>query len=239
MIIKELEIRGKFLTDTILPSKIKFYPDVTILIGHNGCGKTTIMELIRQMIEENDLDEDLKERIDTVILLTDQGRVTYDPVSGLSKHLQSQSVIRYKEQINSAYLPSPEEAKIIMENEVIRGRLEDYLVDKVPVIDPISGNLVMKFKDSESMLPLSKSSMSLKNLLMMYLFAHSTEEGDILLLEHPEEHLDIVKQESLLDDLIKLSRGQIIITTHAPSILPYKENLRNQILSLDLLIKKL
>ena len=84
MILRSIEFKEKFLTkrdkDTIL--KLKFDPNVQYITGPNGYGKTTIFNLIYQMILKDDIDQDLKDCVGAIKLETSQGDITFDHING-------------------------------------------------------------------------------------------------------------------------------------------------------------
>lgn len=222
MIIKSIEFKEKFLT-LLNPEKLKveFDPRLQFITGPNGYGKTTISDLIYQMILRNDIEDRLKERVGWVCLTTDLGTITYDRQNGLQKNLSNNVVpqIYYKRQENNGFLPTPEEVQIIVNNEDIRKIISVWCDNREePIIDLRTGKLSMKYVHCNRIYPFNKASISIQNLVMMYLFAMETREGDILLLEHPEEHLHIEIQLDLMRNLERLCKGQIIVTTHSPDI---------------------
>ena len=223
MILKSIEFNEKFLLHEHPERfKFKFNPNLQFITGPNGYGKTTIIELIYQMIYKDDLDDVLKERIGRVILNTSQGPIIYDSVNGLQKDKLinfCKPQIRYKKQENNGYSITEEDVQLIINNQSILGMLIDYLGSKLePVFDLNTGNIFLQNVNTKSTLSLEDAPVSLQNLLMMYIFAIQTQKGDIFLLEHPEEHLHLAFQRDIMVRLNQLCRGQMIVTTHSSSI---------------------
>ena len=128
MILRSIEIREKFLgkqeDDTIL--KLKFDPNLQYITGPNGYGKTTIFNLIYQMILRDDIDQDLKDCVGAVKLETSQGDITFDHINGLQKQLACFPQIRYKKQMNDGFTPSPEDVPLILGCKELMEFIDDY-----------------------------------------------------------------------------------------------------------------
>ena len=221
MILKELKVTEKFLTFDNLPS-IKFDPKLLIITGPNGYGKTTILELIYQLLTYKDLEEDLKQKIGKVTLSTDQGDITFDQEHGIQRNcIQSYPCIRYKKQDNIETYTLTTFDLITLQNypEIINWVFLENGLE--PIIDLNNGKLLIKHSGLTNAIafPFEDAPQSLQNLLMMYLFSAQTKPSDILLIDMPEEHLHLSIQRELLKRFSKLCIGQLVVTTHSPSIL--------------------
>ena len=76
MILKSIEYIGKFLlVDKI--NKFPLYDPLTVLVGDNGCGKTTTLDIIHQLLLGNNLEKELSKKINGVRLITDKGLIEY------------------------------------------------------------------------------------------------------------------------------------------------------------------
>lgn len=221
MILRSIEFKEKFLTkrdkDTIL--KLKFDPNVQYITGPNGYGKTTIFNLIYQMILKDDIDQDLKDCVGAIKLETSQGDITFDHINGLQKQLACFPQIRYKKQMCEGFDPNPEDVQLILGCEELMELIGDYCEKREELlVDVNTGKLMLRNIKTGSIFPIKSAPTSLQNIIMMFLFALQTQKGDILLLEHPEEHLHIALQLELMPKLEKICRGQMLVTTHSSQI---------------------
>lgn len=223
MILRSIKIEKRFLT-LERPDNIafKFDPNIQFITGPNGYGKTTLLNLIYQMILQDDLNKELKDVVGYVKLETSQGDIIYDEDKGgrLQKNIKNTPQILYKKQENPGYNFTADDARLILcDEEILKLANEYYMDDRDELVfDLNTGKMVFRNKKIGNTYLVENAPISIQNILMMFLFAKQTQKGDVLLLDMPEEHLHIVVQIELMEKLTSMCRGQIIVTTHSPSI---------------------
>ena len=211
-------------------------PQVNILVGINGCGKTTILNLIEEKLTGKYA---LKEKTEAIIDLDFSKRLliqrnaiakisTFDiPVIGqrgksftLDGKLEQLIFKRYTEKSYTFV-------------DMQLDRLDDLMSRFYTIINRFfasSGKEIywdkedktLRFhkKDLDYSLTIKDLSAGEKQLLIIFLEILLTKnEPFIILLDEPELSLDTEWQDMLIDALIELKpNAQFIISTHAPNI---------------------
>lgn len=192
--------------------------DVNILVGVNGCGKTTLLNAIYSSAQ--------KENATVVYLkcLDNPARDNEKLESALLQELKymvmenddNYSFTNYRLQM----LDHPER------HDQVQARLAEFYAvvnrlfsetGKVILVD--KGRMAFRNKRG-TIIPLEQLSSGEKQILIILLKVFLLDERpSIILMDEPELSMDIDWQFELLDILVTLnSNAQFILTTHSPSI---------------------
>lgn len=197
----------------------KVHPNVNIVVGVNGSGKTTMLEKIyKTYIDKNENIIYLRSIDNTPIrdkrlrdnaLMQELNQYVYD----LKK---TSSLFRYR----MRQLDSPDEA------DVINARIKEFLAITNDFFRQtgkeliIANNKLEAYCSNRQVIDLELLSSGEKWLILLLLRVFLTEETPVLILiDEPESSLHISWQQDLVNGLVKMNpNAQFIITTHSPSI---------------------
>lgn len=204
--------------------KVSFapYPDVNIIVGINGSGKTTLLSEIESSITKNIEDKSHCIYIPSIdnIALRDKRKVVNALTQDLDYYIYDMktgpSLMHYRMSMIDA--PQSEQTKT-------RRRISDFcdivntLFNDTGKHIEIDGTKFLIISNNE-VLPLEALSSGEKQLLLILLRVFLLpEDNSFVLIDEPENSLDISWQYKLIDILIRLSpNAQFFITTHSPSI---------------------
>jgi predicted ATPase len=193
-----------------------FGPLVNIIIGQNGCGKTTALYLIAGLTG-NDAATVLLvgQRMDRVeITVSENGRT----VTGVfQQRFVAAEINNFKRQITHrasfVMMEDKEEERLVAafgDPHANFTRLQDIMNGSLMRLDRyfIPGKSTGYFENGDGV----------KQLFRMFMRTGPVECP--MLIESPERHLDIHHQRIWLDAFF-LEDNQLIITTHSPSVLAY------------------
>lgn len=195
---------------------------VNIIVGNNGSGKTTLLTEIEKFALKNGVGKDECVYIPSVDnLIAKDGR---KKSTALAQCLDSYifdmktgpSLMYYRMSMLDAS-PSVQE-RVQRRVGIFLSIVNDFFKETGKRIE-IDGNKVIVYSDGE-ILPLQSLSSGEKQLLLILLRVFLTDEKDaVILIDEPENSLDISWQYKLIDLLVELnSNAQFFITTHSPSI---------------------
>lgn len=203
---------------------VSFTPhtDVNIIVGINGSGKTTLLTEIEKAAKDVAMADGECIYIPSVDnLIAKDGR---KKSTALSQYLDSYiydmktgpSLMYYR----MSMLDAPSSVQIRVKERInkllaiINGLFKE--TDKKIEID---GNKFIIYSDGD-VLPLVSLSSGEKQLLLILLMVFLTDEKDsVILIDEPENSLDISWQYKLINLLADLNpNAQFFITTHSPSI---------------------
>lgn len=203
---------------------VSFTPhtDVNIIVGINGSGKTTLLTEIEKAAKDVAMADGECIYIPSVDnLIAKDGR---KKSTALSQYLNSYiydmktgpSLMYYR----MSMLDAPSSVQIRVKERInkllaiINGLFKE--TDKKIEID---GNKFIIYSDGD-VLPLVSLSSGEKQLLLILLMVFLTDEKDsVILIDEPENSLDISWQYKLINLLTDLNpNAQFFITTHSPSI---------------------
>lgn len=208
--------------------------DVNILVGINGCGKTTLLNLINEYYSGQKIKKGLVESVCGNQIGSPVSFIrSFDVPSNTRKKTESNLLQELKNVINQngdgnsffdyrmMMLNYPEQS------DKIRRRIENFFC----VIDSLFGETGKKitidtrtnslaFSINETMIQLEQLSSGEKQLLLILTTVFLQDERPfVLLMDEPEISLHISWQDSLVSMLRKLNPNcQLIITTHSPNI---------------------
>lgn len=219
MILKSIEYIGKFLlVDKI--NKFPLYNPLTVLVGNNGCGKTTTLDIIHQLLLGNNLEKELSKKVNDVRLITDKGLIEYTEGKIITEFEDNEFTVIKMDQIIHNYDLTEEDKFTIVNDKFIIEQIDNICDDRDDLmIDLVNCELYFKNKYTGSTYDYNDAPESIRRYIQMLLFAKRTKEGDILLIDGAEDHLHLCIQRDLVKNLMKLCKGQLIITTHSPVIL--------------------
>ena len=214
-------------------------PDVNILVGINGCGKTTLLNLISDYYGG----QKIKKSLATSVRGTNiDSPVTYirsfDVPANAKKRTESILLQELKHVINQngegtsffdyrmKMLNYPEHAAIIRERIEKYFQLVNSLFEetgKTITIDPQNNTLVFSINGAapgHEKIRLEQLSSGEKQILLILTTVFLQEEkANILLMDEPEISLHISWQDRLIELIRQLNPNcQLILTTHSPNI---------------------
>jgi predicted ATP-binding protein involved in virulence len=198
------------------------HPDVNILIGVNGSGKSTILKSINALLSKKyRYVENLKMAVE--ITLSNDTTVSYSGISGIAKNGSSR--------INYKYIAFPNyRLKAINYPKLIRKieEKESKLFDRINRLFAETGKKIERnpesntlfFRRDRSVISLEKLSSGEKQLLMIIFSVFLMDEKPcVLLMDEPELSLHVNWQQQLIDMIRELNPNcQTIVATHSPSI---------------------
>lgn len=202
--------------------KFEPHPDVNIIVGINGSGKTTLLSEIEKTLAKKLGKEGAFIYIPSVDnLLVKDGRkksnaLTQTLDSYIYYNKDSQSLMYYRMSLIDA---SSER------EECIRKRTNEFC-DVVNTLFQETGKFIEikgdKFiiNSRGSLLTTEELSSGEKQILLLLLRIFLLDEKEsVVLIDEPENSLDISWQYKLIDLFVRLNRNaQFFITTHSPSI---------------------
>ena len=217
--------------------------DVNILVGINGCGKTTLLNLIYDYYTGQKIKKELAESLSGNEI---NSPITYirsfDIPANAKKKTESMLLQDLKNIINQngegtsffdyrmKMLNFPQEADKIKERiETFFQVVNSFLGEtkKEITIDPKSNSLTFLIKrmegvqvTTEDKIQLEQLSSGEKQILLILTTVFLQEEKpNILLMDEPEISLHISWQDKLIEMIRRLNPNcQLILTTHSPNI---------------------
>lgn len=213
------------------------HSDVNILVGINGCGKTTMLDLMNAYYNKQKMNSiTVKDFGGTPIDIPVKYIRSFDvPANGKRKTesmlLQSLREIIYQNGEGTSFFDYrmrmvnfPEEREEIEKSiaqlfDVINDFFKE--TDKTVLIDKESNKLVFSVDGyADKTVQIEQLSSGEKQLLLI-LFTVFLQKGNpfVLLMDEPEISLHITWQDELIDSIRKLNGNcQLILSTHSPNI---------------------
>lgn len=217
--------------------------DVNILVGINGCGKTTLLNLIHDYYTGQKIKKEIAEslsgnKIDSPVTYIR----SFDVPANAKKKTESMLLQDLKNIINQngegtsffdyrmKMLNFPQEAnKIKARIEMFFKVVNSFLGEtkKEISIDPKSNSLIFLIKRLEGLQNITEDKIQLEQLssgekqilLILTTVFLQEEKPNILLMDEPEISLHISWQDKLIEMMRKLNPNcQLILTTHSPNI---------------------
>ena len=216
--IKEIKTRlwGKYDVSIIANE------DVNIIVGINGSGKTTLLNEIYKLALENLEDKNQVIYVPSIdnIAMRDKRKTSNALTQDLEFYIfdmkTGPSMMYYRMSMIDASAEKQAEMKARIEDfrSVINGLFQE--TEKHIEIEGNKFNIVSKGQ----ILPIDALSSGEKQILLIMLRVFLLEgKESYVLLDEPENSLDISWQYKLIDTLTKLNpNAQFFITTHSPSI---------------------
>lgn len=216
--IKEIKTRlwGKYDVSIIANE------DVNIIVGINGSGKTTLLNKIYKLALENLEDKNQVIYVPSIdnIAMRDKRKTSNALTQDLEFYMfdmkTGPSMMYYRMSMIDASAEKQAEMKARIEDfrSVINGLFQE--TEKHIEIEGNKFNIVSKGQ----ILPIDALSSGEKQILLIMLRVFLLEgKESYVLLDEPENSLDISWQYKLIDTLTKLNpNAQFFITTHSPSI---------------------
>ena len=216
--IKEIKTRlwGKYDVSIIANE------DVNIIVGINGSGKTTLLNEIYKLALENLEDKNQVIYVPSIdnIAMRDKRKTSNALTQDLEFYMfdmkTGPSMMYYRMSMIDASAEKQAEMKARIEDfrSVINGLFQE--TEKHIEIEGNKFNIVSKGQ----ILPIDALSSGEKQILLIMLRVFLLEgKESYVLLDEPENSLDISWQYKLIDTLVKLNpNAQFFITTHSPSI---------------------
>lgn len=216
--IKEIKTRlwGKYDVSIIANE------DVNIIVGINGSGKTTLLNEIYKLALENLEDKNQVIYVPSIdnIAMRDKRKTSNALTQDLEFYMfdmkTGPSMMYYRMSMIDASAEKQTEMKARIEDfrSVINGLFQE--TEKHIEIEGNKFNIVSKGQ----ILPIDALSSGEKQILLIMLRVFLLEgKESYVLLDEPENSLDISWQYKLIDTLTKLNpNAQFFITTHSPSI---------------------
>lgn len=216
--IKEIKTRlwGKYDVSIIANE------DVNIIVGINGSGKTTLLNEIYKLALENLEDKNQVIYVPSIdnIAMRDKRKSSNELTQDLEFYMfdmkTGPSMMYYRMSMIDASAEKQAEMKARIEDfrSVINGLFQE--TEKHIEIEGNKFNIVSKGQ----ILPIDALSSGEKQILLIMLRVFLLEgKESYVLLDEPENSLDISWQYKLIDTLTKLNpNAQFFITTHSPSI---------------------
>ena len=182
----------------------------SVLAGGNGTGKSTVLRSVATLLATGGVADQSKKLFKQIDVLLSDGTVINSTDGCDPTKLQYKTVANFLtpavdiDMVNDQMFCDMVDAKFSMRNKtIVRG--------KFPLEFSIRGTIIIGFNELSS---------GERELLKLYSMARTMANGDVMILDEPEQSLHFEWQETLLEDLQKLSGGktQMIVTTHSPSI---------------------
>jgi len=196
--------------------------DVNIIVGINGSGKTTLLNEIYKLALENLEDKNQVIYVPSIdnIAMRDKRKTSNALTQDLEFYMfdmkTGPSMMYYRMSMIDASAEKQAEMKARIEDfrSVINGLFQE--TEKHIEIEGNKFNIVSK----GNVLPIDALSSGEKQILLIMLRVFLLEgKESYVLLDEPENSLDISWQYKLIDTLTKLNpNAQFFITTHSPSI---------------------
>lgn len=209
--------------------------DVNILVGINGCGKTTLLNLISDYYTGQKLKKNVAESVSGTEISSPVTYIrSFDIPANAKKKTESILLQELKYIINQngegtsffdyrmKMLNFPKEADTIQQRidkffTLVNSLFEE--TGKEITIDPQNNILVFSIKGAEKIQLDQLSSGEKQILLILTTVFLQEEKPNILLMDEPEISLHINWQDRLIELIRKLNPNcQLILTTHSPNI---------------------
>jgi len=209
--------------------------DVNILVGINGCGKTTLLNLISDYYTGQKLKKNVAESVSGTEISSPVTYIrSFDIPANAKKKTESILLQELKYIINQngegtsffdyrmKMLNFPKEADTIQQRidkffTLVNSLFEE--TGKEITIDPQNNILVFSIKGTEKIQLDQLSSGEKQILLILTTVFLQEEKPNILLMDEPEISLHINWQDRLIELIRKLNPNcQLILTTHSPNI---------------------
>lgn len=209
--------------------------DVNILVGINGCGKTTLLNLISDYYTGQKLKKNVAESVSGTEISSPVTYIrSFDILANAKKKTESILLQELKYIINQngegtsffdyrmKMLNFPKEADTIQQRidkffTLVNSLFEE--TGKEITIDPQNNILVFSIKGTEKIQLDQLSSGEKQILLILTTVFLQEEKPNILLMDEPEISLHINWQDHLIELIRKLNPNcQLILTTHSPNI---------------------
>ena len=91
-----------------------------------------------------------------------------------------------------------------------------------PVFRPPTGDIEINYKEGDTTLDLQGAGRGVQQVILLLAFLYYHKPGTVLLLDEPDAHLEILRQEEiykLLSDTASTERSQIIAASHSEKLL--------------------
>lgn len=198
------------------------HPDVNIIVGVNGSGKTTLLTEIEKFLSKGSIEEASYIYLPSVDNLVSRDK--RKKVTALSQDLDfflydmktGPSLMYYRMSMLDASDSKQEKIRARIKNfcDIVNSLFKDT-GKRVEV----EGNKFIIDSNGTLLTPNDLSSGE-KQLLLLFLQVFLLDEKEsVVLIDEPENSLDISWQYKLIDLLVKLNpNAQFFITTHSPSI---------------------
>lgn len=182
----------------------------SILAGGNGTGKSTVLRSVATLLSTGRVAEQCKKLFKQIDVVLEDGTVINSTDGCDPQKLKHKTVANFLtaavdvDMVYDEIFCDMVDQKFSMRNKtIVRG--------KFPLEFSIRGSIIIGFGELSS---------GERELLKLYAMARTVQQGDVMILDEPEQSLHFEWQETLLEDLQKLAGGQIqmIVTTHSPSI---------------------
>lgn len=210
------------------------HDDVNILVGINGCGKTTLLNLMSDYYTGQKIKKEIAESVSGTVI---DSPVTYirsfDVPANVKKKTESMLLQELKHVINQngegtsffdyrmKMLNYPDKAEMIQKRIDTFFKLVNTLFNetgKEITIDPQNNALVFSVRDEKIQLDQLSSGEKQMLLILTTVFLQE-EKPNVLLMDEPEISLHISWQDRLIEWIRQLNPYcQIILTTHSPNI---------------------
>lgn len=209
--------------------------DVNILVGINGCGKTTLLNLIFDYYTGQKLKKNVAKSVSGTAISSPVTYIrSFDIPANAKRKTESMLLQELKYIINQngegtsffdyrmKMLNFPKEAATIQQRIDKFFLLVNSLFEetgKEIMIDPQNNILVFSLKGSEKIQLDQLSSGEKQILLILTTVFLQEEKPNVLLMDEPEISLHISWQDRLIELIRKLNPNcQLILTTHSPNI---------------------
>ncbi|MDR0732705.1 MAG: ATP-binding protein [Dysgonamonadaceae bacterium] len=241
-LIKRIEIKGLFHQYDL---KWDLNPDVNILVGINGTGKSTILRIINACLskktaylQEQGIEIDIESENSNQFNFDYEFVSTFDvPLADKAKIGQSESPL--DKELQKVIYTVGKEKQLSFSNyrfkatnypeiaEKVNARIRaffdlvnDFLKETGKIIDIDRNSNDIIFHKDDLIISLDRLSSGEKQmLLILFTVFLMDEKSYILLMDEPEISLHIGWQQRLIDVIRQLNPNcQLIIATHSPSI---------------------
>ncbi len=182
----------------------------SILAGGNGTGKSTVLRSVATLLSAGRVVEQYRKLFKQIDVVLNDGTIINSTDGCDPAKLKYKTVANFltsavdMDMVNDDMFCDMIDEKFEMRNKkIVRGQF--------PLEFLIRGTIKIGFNELSS---------GEKELLKLYSMARSASDGDVIILDEPEQSLHFEWQETLLEDIRKLAGGnvQMIVTTHSPSI---------------------